>query len=103
MNLEYRFPVVSYLKGALFMDIGNIWTLHDQTYFHNGTFGINTFYKELAVDAGMGFRFDFSFFIFRLDAAIPLRDPAYPEKQRWRLNMLQMKQLVWNFGIGYPF
>ncbi len=103
MNLEYRFPVISYLKGALFMDAGNIWTLHDQAYFKNGTFGFNTFYKEIALDAGLGFRFDFSFFIFRLDAAIPLRDPAFPEYERWRFNKLQLKQLVWNFGIGYPF
>ncbi len=103
MNLEYRFPMVSFLKGAFFLDAGNIWTLHDQTYFKNGTFGFNTFYKELAVDAGLGFRFDFSFFIFRVDTAIPLRDPARPENERWRFNKLQLKQLVWNFGIGYPF
>ncbi len=103
MNLEYRFPVWSYLKGALFIDAGNIWTLRDQSYFKNGTFHFDTFYKEVAIDAGIGFRFDFSFFIFRLDAAVPLRNPSMQEDARWMFNKLELNQVVWNFGIGYPF
>ncbi len=102
-NVEYRFPVWSYLKGALFIDAGNIWTLQEKPYYKNGSFDVKSFYKEFAIDAGVGFRFDFSFFIFRLDTAIPLRDPEYPIDQRWRFKTLQLNQLVWNFGIGYPF
>lgn len=102
-NLEYRFPVVSFFKAALFVDAGNIWTLRNQSYFTGGQFEWNDFYRELALDAGVGFRFDFSFFIFRLDAAVPIRDPAMPESDRWRLSKLRLNQLVWNFGIGYPF
>lgn len=102
-NVEYRFPIWSFLKGALFVDAGNIWTLRDQSYFTNGSFKFDQFYKEIALDAGVGFRFDFSFFIFRLDTAIPLRDPEITPDQRWRFTKLQLKQLVWNFGIGYPF
>jgi outer membrane protein assembly factor BamA len=102
-NVEYRFPVWEYLKGALFVDAGNIWTLQEKPYYTNGSFDVKTFYEELAIDAGIGFRFDFSFFIFRLDTAIPLRDPEYSKDQRWRFKTLQFNQLVWNFGIGYPF
>lgn len=102
-NVEYRFPIYSYLKGALFMDAGNIWTLKEKEYYRDGNFKLDRFYHDIALDAGIGLRFDFSFFIFRLDAAAPIRNPEQPLNQRWVLNRLQMKQLVWNFGIGYPF
>jgi hypothetical protein len=52
---------------------------------------------------GLGIRLDFNFFILRMDAAIPLRDPALPEKQRWTINYWQFKDVLLNFGIGYPF
>ncbi|MFA5419063.1 MAG: BamA/TamA family outer membrane protein, partial [Bacteroidales bacterium] len=58
-NVEYRFPIYSFFKGALFADIGNVWTYRNSTTFPGGQFEFNTFYKELAVDAGFGFRFDF--------------------------------------------
>ena len=46
---------------------------------------------------------DFSFFLIRLDVAAPLCDPAFVEGSRWRISKLQWRDLVWNFGIGYPF
>lgn len=101
-NLEYRFPIYSFLKGAFFTDIGNIWSYNSDNY-PDGQFKVNSFYKQLAVDGGFGVRFDFTYFIFRLDAGIPLRDPSFPESERWRYNYLQWKQFVINFGIGYPF
>lgn len=102
-NIEYRFPFYSILKGALFADMGNIWTLTDNEAFPGGQFKFDKFYKQIAVDAGFGFRFDFSFFLIRLDLAVPLCDPAYDEGSRWRISKLQWKDVVWNFGIGYPF
>lgn len=102
-SLEYRFPISGLFKGALFTDIGNIWTINENSFLPGGQFNINRFYEDLAVDAGFGLRFDFSFFIFRIDAAVPLRDPARQLNQRWVLNRLQIKNIVWNFGIGYPF
>jgi len=102
-SFEYRFPIAGFFKGALFADAGNIWTKNENSYLPGGRFDFNNFYQELAVDAGFGFRFDFSFFIFRLDAALPLRDPARPSGDRWRVDELKMNDIVWNFGIGYPF
>lgn len=102
-NLEYRFPIHSFIKGAIFTDIGNIWTMRENETFVGGSFKFNTFYKQLAADVGLGIRFDFSFFLLRLDAAAPIVDPAYPQAERWRINKLQFRDFVLNFGIGYPF
>ncbi len=102
-NLEYRFPIYSFFKGAFFMDIGNIWTLKKSETYPDGNFLWDTFYKQLAMDMGIGFRFDFTYFVFRLDLALPVRNPAYSENERWRFKYLQFKDFVYNLGIGYPF
>jgi len=101
-NLEYRFPMYRFLKGAFFTDIGNIWSSNSENY-PNGQFELSTFYQQLAIDGGFGLRFDFTYFIFRLDAGIPLRDPSFPNNERWRYNYLKFNQFIINFGIGYPF
>jgi outer membrane protein assembly factor BamA len=102
-NAEYRFRIYKFFKGALFADVGNIWTFNNDTItFKGGQFTFDTFYKQLAVDAGLGFRFDFQFFIFRIDAAIPLRDPALTG-DKWRWQWLKFSDFRLNFGIGYPF
>lgn len=103
LNLEYRFPIYSILKGAVFTDIGNIWTMRENETFVGGEFHFNTFYKQLAADAGFGLRLDISFLLFRLDIAAPMVNPAYPEGQRWRISKLQLNDFILNFGIGYPF
>jgi len=102
-NLEYRFPIYSFFKGALFTDVGNIWTYSKSSTFPGGQFHLDTFINQLAVDAGVGFRFDFQVLIFRIDVATPIRDPSYPSGNRWRFKYIQLKDFVWNFGIGYPF
>ncbi|MCK4676798.1 MAG: BamA/TamA family outer membrane protein [Bacteroidales bacterium] len=103
VNGEYRFPVFKSLQGALFTDIGNIWLLNESEEFPGGEFAFNTFMDEMAVDVGVGFRLDFNFFIFRLDLAIPARDPARPNGERWFFNTSETSRAYWNFGIGYPF
>jgi outer membrane protein assembly factor BamA len=102
-NIEFRFPVYSFIKSALFADIGNIWLLKEDDSYPGGDFKFDTFYKELAIDVGLGLRFDFDFFIMRVDFAIPLRDPAQPENERWVINKWQFSDFIINFGIGYPF
>lgn len=102
-SIEYRFPVYSFLNGAFFADIGNIWTLKDVDYLPGGEFRFDSFYKQLGFDAGIGFRFDFSFFIFRIDVAVPLHDPSKAAGERWVANKLQLVDSNWQIGIGYPF
>ena len=102
-NIEYRFPVYQFIKTALFLDIGNIWVLNDNVTYPGGDFKFDRFYREFAIDAGIGIRLDFNFFILRVDFAIPVRDPAQPSNQRWVMNDWQFKDIIINFGIGYPF
>jgi outer membrane protein assembly factor BamA len=102
-QLEYRFPISGFLKGALFTDVGNIWLLKPSVDLPGGEFNFDTFYKQLGVDAGFGIRLDFDFFIFRLDPAIPLIMPSWPYHGGWYVPELQLKDIIWNFGIGYPF
>ena len=78
-NTEYRFPIISILKGALFIDAGNIWLLQDDPNRPGGKFSSKTFLDEVAVGTGFGLRLDLSFFILRFDLAFPLRVPYLPK------------------------
>ena len=102
-NLEYRFNIYKSFKGAAFIDAGNVWLSKPNSKFTNGDFKFGKFPGQIAVDAGLGARFDFSFFIIRLDAAIPIRDPKMPEPNRWVIKNTNFKRINFNFGIGYPF
>ncbi|MBI9038194.1 MAG: BamA/TamA family outer membrane protein [Bacteroidales bacterium] len=102
-NIEYRFPIYKQFKGALFTDIGNIWLLKSNTTFPGGQFEFDKFFGQLAIDGGFGFRFDFDFFIFRIDGALKLKDPSKPKGERWIVNKARFDRIMWNFGIGYPF
>jgi len=102
-NVEFRFSIYKFLKGALFIDAGNIWLLQDNPQLPGGVFNFRSFIPQVAIDFGIGIRLDFDFFIFRLDPAIPIRVPWYSENNRWYFDKMQFKDIVWNFGIGYPF
>jgi len=68
-------------------------------------FNWSRFHKEIAVGSGFGARFDFSFFLLRLDFGIKLRDPALPDGDRWIpvFKDFGLRDLHVKFGIGYPF
>jgi outer membrane protein assembly factor BamA len=103
LNLEYRFPIVSWFKGAFFVDAGNVWLVNPSNDFTNGEIHLNTFYKQIAIGAGFGLRLDFDFFILRLDGGFPLRNPSKPEGERWVGFDGFLSNTNFNFGIGYPF
>lgn len=108
LNAEYRFKVYKYLNAALFADAGNIWLLNTDR-FTNKTGGqllLNKFFEQLAMGAGVGFRFDFSFFIVRLDVGVPIYDPKRVElnQSNWIIGNLKDTDINFlNLGIGYPF
>ncbi|MFS8615392.1 MAG: BamA/TamA family outer membrane protein [Solitalea sp.] len=108
-NTELRFDLVSALKGALFVDAGNIWLMREDPLKPGAAFG-KDFLKEIAVGTGMGLRVDLSFFVIRLDVAFPLRKPYLPEGERWVIDRVDFsdkdwrrENLVFNIAIGYPF
>ncbi len=101
-NVEYRFPIWDYFRGAIFADAGNIWLLRQNKTLPDGEFNFGKFYNQLALDAGFGIRLDFDYFLIRFDAAIPLVDPATSYNADISKN-IQLSKGILNFGIGYPF
>lgn len=105
-NIEYRFDIYKMFKGTLFVDSGNIWTFGVDNARLGSVFRSSTFYKQLAIGAGIGLRLDFGAFLLRFDTGMPLRrndsgwvthaidfgDPA------WR-----RENIIFNIGLGYPF
>lgn len=99
-NVEYRFPLFSYLKGAVFADAGNIWNSKaNEALDGQGKFSSN-FISELGMGAGVGVRVDIQGFVLRFDLAAPFHDPSLPEGERLDF---QADNPVFNFAIGYPF
>lgn len=109
-NIEYRFTIISVLKGALFVDAGNVWLMRPSAELPGGEFRRGNFYTQLAVGTGFGLRLDLSFFVLRFDLGMPLRKPYLPEGERWVADQINFGQRSWrrqnlvlNIAIGYPF
>ncbi len=101
-NLEYRFDISTKLKGALFVDAGNIWLYQEDASRPNGTFRFSTFVDEIAISSGWGLRWDFTFLVARLDFAYTVRTPYLPAGERWITDFNFWKPAI-NIAIGYPF
>jgi outer membrane protein assembly factor BamA len=107
-NLEYRFPLVSFLKGAVFTDAGNVWLRNKDD--RSGKFTSN-WINEIAIGSGIGLRLDIEFFVIRLDVATPIRKPGETGENgfQWQDSFefgnktWRQENINWNFGIGYPF
>lgn len=121
-SLEYRVSTGGFFAHALFIDAGNIWTMKNDPNRIGGQISPR-FLRELAVSFGYGLRFDFKYFIFRLDLGMPIYNPTFPEKERLifskKTEFYQKAEAVYgsdyknylpnlfiprlNFGIGFPF
>lgn len=113
-SVEYRFPILKSFKGAIFADAGNIWLWNKDYRPENpgevelallefGLFKFDTFYKQLALNTGIGWRYDFGFFALRLDMGIKIYDPTEAENQRFVLGGLKWNTINYNIALGYPF
>ncbi len=105
-NAEYRFPLYNIINGALFFDAGNVWTYSPNPSLPDGEFKFDQFYKQIALDAGIGFRIDISFLILRLDFAYAMRNPYQDENgSYWTFHQPKsyFQNIRANMGIGYPF
>lgn len=127
-NLEYRFKLMnnffgSKLKGATFVDYGNVWRLDDNANVPGGKFEFDKFFDQLALGAGAGLRFDLQYFVFRFDVGAKIKDPQFTGSDNWVVRHLfssdarrefkeeyirtnspdRYRFLQYNFGIGMPF
>ena len=104
-NLEYRFKFFWKMEGALFVDAGNIWAVNGKDNRNGAVFKVSKFYNQIAVGSGVGLRFDFTYFLFRLDLGMKLRDPSLEAGKRFIPGNYKITGDHFNlaFAIGYPF
>lgn len=101
-SLEYRYNLFGNLNGAFFMDAGNIWNVLDDVTDTKATFDSVESLEDIAIGAGIGLRYDFSFFILRFDTGFKTYEPTFGDQNRW-LNNFNFSNAVYNIGINYPF
>jgi outer membrane protein insertion porin family len=126
-NVEYRFNVAPLFsnailfKMALFADVGNVWNFKntkpdgspDTTQFR-----FQNLYRQLGVSSGLGFRFDFNYFLIRFDIGFRFKRPDVIKNDGWQIPAISFKNLfgtslgnrIWRYenfnatiGIDYPF
>lgn len=133
-NFEYRFTVAkkffgATLKGAAFVDIGNVWNLRKGESILVATpaldeqtvFKLSKFAQQLAVGTGLGLRYDVQYFVFRFDVGLKLKDPQFTGSDQWVISKFlsgprdfkdsynathgpdTYRFIQYNFGIGMPF
>ncbi len=112
-NAELRFNLFWIVRGAIFLDAGNVWDLKNRpnaSLEEQKRVFTPRFWDDIAIGTGAGLRIDFSYFIFRLDLGLPVRLPyldpdpainshwlykgALPDRERFK---------VWHLTLGYPF
>ncbi|MFC3562673.1 translocation and assembly module lipoprotein TamL [Pedobacter jamesrossensis] len=125
-NFEYRYMLLrkffgASLKGAAFVDAGNIWNLTEAAGDERKVFKLNKLVEQLAIGAGVGLRYDVQYFVFRFDVGIKLKDPQFSGSDQWVISKFlsggkdfrnnynltnapdTYRFLQYNFGIGMPF
>lgn len=102
-NLEYRPKLWGDLYGAVFLDMGNVWTLKEEDYSPQGKFKANSFLKQMAVGTGVGVRYDMGMFVIRLDWGVGLHLPYETSKSGF-FNIDKFKNAhSLHLAVGYPF
>lgn len=102
LNCEYRFPIVSVLHGALFLDAGNIWLLKNDPLRPGGKLEMSTFFRDLALGTGVGLRVDIGMMVLRCDLGYGLHTP-WADASRHYFNVPFKDAWALHLAIGYPF
>lgn len=107
-NVEYRHRFGPYLELAPFIDAGNVWQYRTQSKAEKAEFRLKDFTNELAIDAGIGLRYDLQFLIIRTDFAWPVTKPWLASGERLVIDQFFQGGWWWdnlNFvlAFGYPF
>ena len=106
LNMEYRTHLFWKLDGALFVDAGNIWTLRKYEDQPGGQFSFKDFPSQLAASYGLGFRFNFDYFIVRFDLGMKAVNPAYDMGDDEHFPLLHpqfSRDYSFHFAVGLPF
>ena len=103
LSAEYRAKLFWVLEGALFIDAGNIWTVHNYENQPGGMFKFNEFYKQIAMSYGAGLRLDFTYFLLRFDLGLKAYNPARGQESWPLLNPRWHRDATFHFAVGYPF
>ena len=100
-SVEYRVPFNSMFEGAVFTDMGNIWSLKNTGL--GDEFKFNKFLSQVGVGSGLGLRVNVAYITLRVDLAYKMYDPNRPNGQRWVVKDINPLKPTLNFAFGYPF
>lgn len=105
LSVEFRTFMFWKLHGALFVDAGNIWNTRSYADMKDAQFKFNTFYKQIAVSYGLGFRLNFDYFILRLDGGMKAINPTYTSGARHYpiVHPRFKRDFTIHFAVGLPF
>ena len=114
-NLEYRMPLFGNMKGAVFLDAGNVWRLKKpddydsfdadyKEWLDDMFFKPSRFLNDIALGTGLGLRYDMGFLVVRVDWGIALHLPCNNGISKYFFNVERFRDLhTLHFAIGYPF
>jgi hypothetical protein len=109
-NSELRQKLSTNVELAFFVDGGNVWLFKDKSFYEADVLFSKYFYKQLALDAGVGLRYNLSFIIARIDIGTPIIKPWISLNNRMETNDFRFSNkewrknnIIWNFAIGMPF
>ncbi len=103
LSAEYRAKLFWVFEGALFVDAGNIWTIHEYPNQPGGMFKFNKFYNQLAASYGLGLRMDFTYFLLRFDLGLKAHNPAMNQEEWPIIHPRWGRDTTFHFSVGYPF
>ncbi len=129
-NIEFRHMItklysdVITLKGAAFLDVGNVWNAKDSKIAgvsDNTSFKPENFIRQLGASVGYGLRFDFTYLVLRTDFGFRIKRPETSDvNYGFKLpdlsfadffqKMISKNYREWRYenfnfsiGINYPF
>ena len=68
-----------------------------------GQFTLKDFPKQIAASYGLGFRFNFDYFIVRFDLGMKAVNPAFDEEHYPVLHPRLSRDFAFHFSVGLPF
>lgn len=102
-NVEWRPRLFGNLSGAVFLDAGNVWTIHDDPSRPGGQFEFSKFFRQIAVGSGVGLRYDMGVAVIRVDWGVGLHVPYDTFKNGFfNIDSFHDAQTL-HFAIGLPF